>query len=448
MIKKKLSKMIFIFLLMAIFIISVLISCKTKLDSHPDEKVHYEAVKYYQKHILPPKFTDDDIKASFSVHGESRLTELDSYYFFVGKFTSLFNNIINNDIVKVLIARSFNLILLAIILVYCYKLYKKESYLFIPFLLTSQVWYIFSYINNDAWAVFLNLIFIYQLFYKDSGFNNYLNMDISKEPKKMSIVGKAILLGLLFYFLLIAKVNYLIATGISAILYLIINNKTVFKKQKLIKIGIVLLIGFLALGIRLGIDYGINRLDRIKNMEQVRVLRADEEFIAPYPAGRTNGTANGNFKWSERGKPIGNVIKNKEFYQKTAFSFIGVYGYMNKYATHIFYYLILGGYLILIVYLIVNNVQKRKREDDFNRGRVIPLILVFLAGILTLGLNIYRCYTYDFQPQGRYLFPIIPLLCALMYNQKKNKVIKIFVFIMISILVIMYVLFGACKLIS
>lgn len=73
---------------------------------------------------------------------------------------------------------------------------------------------------------------------------------------------------------------------------------------------------------------------------------------------------------------------------------------------------------------------------------------MLLAGILTLGLNIYRCYTYDFQPQGRYLFPIIPLLCALMYNQKKNKVIKIFVFIMISILVIMYVLFGACKLIS
>lgn len=448
MIKKNFSKITLIIILTAIFITSLLISCNTKLDSHPDEKVHYEAVKYYQNHNIPPKFTDEGIKDSFSVHGESRLTELDSYYFFVGKYTSLFTNIINSDNVKVIITRSFNLILLAIILVYCYKLYKNESYLFMPFLLTSQVWYIFSYINSDAWAIFLNLIFIYQLFYKDSMFNRYINMDITKESKKIHVVGKAILLGLLFYFLLIAKINYLIATGISAILYLIINNKTVFKKDKIIKIGIILLLGIVALGIRLGIDYGINRLDRIKNMEQIRILRADEEFIAPYLPGKTNGTANGNFRWSERGKPLANVIENKEFYQKTAFSFIGVYGYMNKYATHIFYYIILASYIILIIYLVLNNVQNRKRKDDFNRGRIIPLILVLLAGILTLGLNIYRCYTYDFQPQGRYLFPVIPLICALMYNQKKNKVVNIFVFVIICILVIMYILFGCCKLIA
>lgn len=354
-IKTNFRKILLITILVVIFITSLLISFNTKLDSHPDERVHYEAVKYYQNHNMPPKFTDEEIKESFSVHGESRLTELDNYYFFVGKYTSILSNIITSNNVKVFIARSFNLILLAVILFYCYKLYKNESYLFIPFLLTSQVWYIFSYINNDAWAVFLNIIFVYQLFYKKSMFNKYLDIDVNKEPKKIHIVGKAILLGLLFYFILIAKINYLIATGISAILYLIINNKTVFKKDKILKIGAILVIGLIALGVRLGIDYGINRLDRIKNMEQIRILRADEQFIAPYPAGPLNG----NFRWSERGKPLANVIKNKDFYQKTAFSFIGVYGYMNKYATDIFYYVILAFYAIFIVYLIVNNIRNR-----------------------------------------------------------------------------------------
>ena len=378
-IKTNFRKILLITILVVISITSLLISFNTKLDSHPDERVHYEAVKYYQNHNMPPKFTDEEIKESFFVHGESRLTELDNYYFFVGKYTSILSNIITSNNVKVFIARSFNLILLAVILFYCYKLYKNESYLFIPFLLTSQVWYIFSYINNDAWAVFLNIIFVYQLFYKKSMFNKYLDIDVNKEPKKIHIVGKAILLGLLFYFILIAKINYLIATGISAILYLIINNKTVFKKDKILKIGAILVIGLIALGVRLGIDYGINRLDRIKNMEQIRILRADEQFIAPYPAGPLNG----NFRWSERGKPLANVIKNKDFYQKNAFSFIGVYGYMNKYATDIFYYVILAFYAIFIVYLIVNNIRNRKIKDDYTKGRIVPIILVLLAGIIT-----------------------------------------------------------------
>lgn len=441
---KKYKKIVMIIILTLIFVITCLISFQTKLDSHPDERVHYEAVKYYQNHNIPPKFTDDDIIDSFSVHGESRLTELDSYYFFVGKYTSILN-IITSDSVYVFNARSFNLILLAIILIMCYKLYKNQNYLFMPFLFTSQVWYIFSYINNDAWAIFLNLIFVYQLFFRKSMFNKYINEQTKKENnRKLYTVGRVFLLGLLFYFLLITKTNYLVATGISAVLYLIINNKTIFKKDKIIKIGVILLVGFIALGVRLGIDYGINRLDRIKNMEQVRLLRAEEQFKPPYPAGDKNG----NFRWKQRGKTINNVTQNKEFYKKTANSFIGVYGYMNKYAPDVFYYIILSSYIIFIVYLFINNIKNRKtimEDNSVNKGRIIPLILVLLSGILTLGLSIYRSYTYDFQPQGRYLFPIIPLMCAIMYNQKKNKWIEWFSFTISIILIIMYMLFGYLK---
>ena len=218
----KIENCIAIIILIAILVSSFLISFKTELNAHPDEKVHYDAVKYYEQHNMPPKFTSEEIISSFSVHGESRLTELDAYYFLVGKYTSILNLVSNNQVFN---ARSFNLILLSIILVLCYKLYKNKSYLFVPFLLTSQVWYIFSYINNDAWAVFLNLIFVYQLFFKNSIFNKLMNSqkeDFKINPKPTIV--RIILLGLLFYFLLIAKMNYLIATGISAIIYLTINT--------------------------------------------------------------------------------------------------------------------------------------------------------------------------------------------------------------------------------
>ena len=174
-----LGKFILMAILVAIFIITALMSFKTELISNPDEKAHYDAVSYFQKHNLPPKFTSEEIEYSFSQYGESRLTELDAYYFLVGKYSSIINLFSNNEVFNV---RSFNLILLLIILIMCYKLYTKKSYLFMPFLLTSQLWYIFSYINNDAWAIFLNLIFVYQLFFKKSIFNKLI--DATKENLK------------------------------------------------------------------------------------------------------------------------------------------------------------------------------------------------------------------------------------------------------------------------
>lgn len=440
---------ILIIMLITIFVVTSMISYKTKLDEHPDERVHYEASKYYTTHFMPPKFTSDEIINSFSVHGESRLTELDCYYFLVGKYSSLISIFTDNEVFT---ARTFNLILLAIVLIMCYKLYRNKSYLFMPFLFVSQVWYVFAYVNSDAWAIFLNLIFVYQLFFKDSMFNKYINMEkeeIDKNKKKT--IAEVAVLGLLFYFLLISKMNYLVATGINAIVYLIINNKTIFKKEKMLKIGTVLLIGIIAFGIRLGIDYGINRLDRIKNMEQIRLLRATEEFKPPYNPGQLNVT----FKWSERGRTIDSVIKNKTFYQTTLFSFIGVYGYMDKYATKELYNIITTAYVIFILYIIGNNIYKiykqRKKDEEYEeneKGRILPVMLAIFGILLTIALSMYRSYAYDFQPQGRYLFGIIPLICMLMYNHKKNILLDIFCFVVIAVLIFMYIQYGYCKFIS
>jgi len=186
-------------------------------------------------------------------------------------------------------------------------------------------------------------------------------------------------------------------------------------------------------------------------MEEIRLSRADEEFKPPYNPGNLNGT----FKWSERGKTIDDVIKNNTFYRTTRFSFIGVYGYMDKYATMELYNVITIAYVIFILYIIGNNIYKiykqRKKSEEYEeneKGRILPIILVLLGGILTLALSMYRSYNYDFQPQGRYLFGIILLMCMLMYNQKKNILLDIFCFAIIIVLIFMYIKYGYCKFIG
>lgn len=72
-------------LLLGIFITNVLISFQTGLGRHPDENVHLLAVQYYEKNNLPPKFTDDKIDKTYSVHGESRLTRIRCLLFFSWK---------------------------------------------------------------------------------------------------------------------------------------------------------------------------------------------------------------------------------------------------------------------------------------------------------------------------------------------------------------------------
>ena len=122
-----LGKVVLAFISLGIFIITFLISYKSDYNVHPDEYVHYCAVQYYQTHSRPPKLDSENIINTYSVHGESRLTELDIYYFLVGKYTNVLNKISKNEIFN---ARSFNLILLAIILIISYRLYRNNSSLF------------------------------------------------------------------------------------------------------------------------------------------------------------------------------------------------------------------------------------------------------------------------------------------------------------------------------
>ena len=98
--------------------------------------------------------------------------------------------------------------------------------------------------------------------------------------------------------------------------------------------------------------------------------------------------------------------------------------------------------LSILIYLLFR-INKSEEKIDIiatRRATIIGIIFLFI-------LSIYRSYTYDYQPQGRYLLPILPILSLLMIDKKEDEITKIIFIILSIILITSYYLFGYQKII-
>lgn len=118
-------------------------------NAHPDEYVHVAAVEYYKNHWLPPEILSDEIRCTYSPYGVSRLNSDEIYYFLAGKFSWLADNYFLD---KYRNNRLFGVVLLLCILLYTLKNIDGRL-VALPFLVSPQVWYLFSYTNSDAFAL-------------------------------------------------------------------------------------------------------------------------------------------------------------------------------------------------------------------------------------------------------------------------------------------------------
>jgi hypothetical protein len=86
----------------------------------------------------------------------------------------------------------------------------------------------------------------------------------------------------------------------------------------------------------------------------------------------------------------------------------GYYGWL-EFASPRWYYRALGGlYLLLVGYLAFAVVRSR------DRGLLATGALIVLFAALVVFISIWHSWTGDFQAQGRYLFPILPMLGILL----------------------------------
>ena len=83
---------------------------------------------------------------------------------------------------------------------------------------------------------------------------------------------------------------------------------------------------------------------------------------------------------------------------------LGLYGYMNFYSDTDYYTIMKGLFILLFIIILSCTVYGTGRYD------AVLVSGAFCVVLLSIGVSVYYSWTSDYQPQGRYLFPVIAIL--------------------------------------
>lgn len=115
----------------------------------------------------------------------------------------------------------------------------------------------------------------------------------------------------------------------------------------------------------------------------------------------------------ERGVGLWDMLfgKTYKWVSKTFESFFGLFGYMEFRSPSVVYefykLFFVAGAASLLCALILNLLKKEK----ISRSTVLLFVCLALVTVITVALSVYRSYTDDFQPQGRYCYPAVIPIC-------------------------------------
>jgi hypothetical protein len=365
----------------------------SKRNAHPDEFVHLAASGYYVSNWLPPLADDPAIATSYSPYGVSRLNSTDSYYLFAGKVQRLASWLGLDELVG---ARLLNLLLLATILVVAISS-RTARYIAVPLLVSAQIWYLFSYSNSDAFALFLCFLVGCEIACPASLFNRFL-----KSSSLTWLVFSSLYLGILLFLLLVAKKNFLIFVVFAA--GVLVMRATLAAeidyRQWRRRLAVVVFLGLALFAARVSVDYALNGLDRGEKIAAQQELRAKTMYRPSTPVDERVFT----MALRERGVSLKTMLSEYRWLDQSLKSFFGVYGYFNSQGPDLFYTLTNRLALALALFWGLSLLFRGGME-----GWLLCLWLLVCGGGL-LGLSVWHSWTADFQPQGRYLLPMIPML--------------------------------------
>jgi hypothetical protein len=371
--------------------------------SHPDERVHFKAAEYYFNYWMPPAIGDKRVEGTYSAYGVSRLYSLTPLYLFAGKLSNMINVFIENRIIN---ARLFNVLLLAIIvmLILC----RSEMYWVSLFIfLCPQMWYIFSYINDDAFPLFISFLIFYQIAYSKSIFNNF-----RKSNTSLKLIYGGVWVGLLLGTILISKKNYYPVFAIVLsyfVLNLIFSNDKVwlFKKYCFVVFIAAILFGGRVYYNNLINDFDIGSKTGMLEKYKREQFKNDTDIEKTYYG----------YRLKDKGVKITELITkaNWNWHNRTFNSFVGMYGHLNISSEDSLYKIYLLVYASFITVILFVAFRYYGIEE-----RLLSLLVLSLSILLMLA-SLYHSWVTDFQAQGRYLFPIVIMFCFL-FDRIKGKI--------------------------
>lgn len=440
--RKKLKKVLIIIFVIYIFSLCFTMSIKTDYNSAPDEEMKYDVCRYIYNNSKLPHGGDESIRDE--KYGISYAFTPILSYIISAVFMRIFDVFSNDFFTLVTSARFVSVLCITGYAYMCIKISEKlfkgiYRWLFVAFCtLLPQLLYLGSYINNDSFALLTISIIIYAWL---------LGMETQWNWKSCIILGIGIGLCMMAYYnaygyILTSMIIYFVSCYIKKV-----NFKEFLKKGFSIA-GIAFLIAgwwFIRSFIIYDGDFlGIN------------IQREYAQEYAIEELKPTNRVTPAN-----QGYSLKYMLKDMYWLKITKSSFIGHFGWvsvMMKPNIYTIYETIaqigLIGIVLGILIDIIKATTKNKKQIMENEIKVkkekILLHIIFISNIIiTIGLSIYYSYYMDFQPQGRYIMPmVIPFMYYLVLGIKnifdiivKNEKIKN---IVLTILILILIIMATC----
>lgn len=377
-------------LLLGILLLIAAIAYITADRYHPDELAHVTAAAYYTDHWKPPVVEDESIRHTYSAYGASRLNTGEIYYFFAGKFAKLLQFFPMDGFLPY---RLFNVFLFALIFLRT-LITPQTRLLAVPFLISPQLWYAFSYCTSDAFALFIAFGAGCQLLVEDSFFNNFL-----RDKMSLKQIGRVILTGLCFSLLFLLKSNfypYIAAIGVVLAINWYLDKYDIGRKKFATKCVAVAVVLLCFLGIHKSVDVSVNGWDK-----KARVVALQNEIAIPvFNMTSPLEERSPLFTIKERGQSLHTLLFVHRWFEKTFRSSFGVYGHSSIMGPEGYYdgvrWIGTAFFLFFICSVLLRAPWVFKCEATVLLGLSVALI----------AASIHHSWTMEIQAQGRYLFPI------------------------------------------
>lgn len=432
---KKEKKIELIYLLI-IFIIILFWSIKQPYNYGPDEYMRYKIPEYiynYNKLPLPDnaEVIVSDFNASYAYY-PTQLPAITSFLFMkVISFTSTNDN-------SLIIAARFTSVLSGIIFIYFMikilnELTASKKIKWLGIVLSSlipQFIFLSSYVNNDTTAIMASAIIVYSWI---KGLKENWNI-------KNSLT---LALGII-----ICALSYYNAYGwilFSIIIFIIsffkkTNKKITFNYKPFLKYGLIITSMVLVC-----ISYFFIRNYIINDKDILGInsfLNACEEGGLDYLKPSLRKTPQ-KLKMSYLEMLTTSYYGNHSWLLSTYSSFIGNFGYMQYKLPMLIY----AGYALIIIVGFIGYILKLKYIIK-NKKELLLHISLISCLIIPILLSLKYSYSTDYQPQGRYIYPMFTsfiIILTLGYekltniiNKKKitnTVLISIFLFIILSFII-------------
>lgn len=397
------NSLIPVFLAVVLALIAVMATI-SNFNAHPDEIVHVQAGDYYQHHLVPPQIGADAIKDTYSTYGVSRLHSGEIAYLFLGQFARTFHAL---AIPSFMAQRYFNIALWSVLLLLALR-YSDFRLLMAPALLSPQVWYVFSYVNSEAFAFFIMMLAAYQVAGPQSAWNRLLATGIQASSPRWHTF---FWLGLLVALLLLLKKNFYFFFLFLGLYFLwrLLFRHTRLNRQNFHRIVVVTLIGLsIFAGVR-GTEEYINGFKKSEKLLEARYKFASELWNPGTPMEKQHL----HLQMRERGVSLERFLTVDKWGAKSFLSAVGMYGYTSVGAPYTYYELFKYLGLVFLVAVTATVVLRGGIEG----ASLWMLTVASAAGLILVAL--YNAWTVDFQPQGRYFLPIVGMMSVFFLHSQQ-----------------------------